>query len=75
MPFFDFKCEKCGHQFNKRVSNEDKAAVKCEKCGHSRVIQMLSPFYSSSPKTSSAGNPGLPGGCAGCSHFGSGCGM
>lgn len=72
MPFFDFKCEKCGHQFNKRVSNEEKKTVKCEECGHPRVVQMLSPFFSSSPR---AGNSGLPGKCEGCCHSGSGCGM
>lgn len=73
MPFFDFKCEKCGHQFNLRVSNEEKSKVKCEKCGHPRVIQLLSPFFSPGSKTSLPSSPRLPGpGCDGCGNAGMG---
>jgi len=73
LPFFDFKCEKCGHQFNLRVSNEEKSKVKCEKCGHPRVIQLLSPFFTAGGSKTSApvNNPGLPG-CGGCGNAGMG---
>lgn len=73
MPFFDFKCEKCGHEFNVRVSSEEKSKVKCEKCEHPRVVQLLSPFFSQGGKSSpSSRNSGFSGNCGGCSHVGSG---
>lgn len=72
MPFFDFKCEKCGHQFTVRVSNDEKSKVKCEKCGHPRVIQLLSPFFSPGSKTASS-TRAFPGpNCEGCSGAGMG---
>ena len=72
MPFFDFKCEKCGHQITVRVSNEEKSKVKCEKCGHPRVIQLLSPFFSPGSKTASS-TRAFPGpNCEGCSGAGMG---
>jgi len=72
VPFFDFKCEKCGHQFTLRVSNEEKSKVKCEKCGHSRVIQLLSPFFAPGSKADS-GRRVMPGpNCEGCSSAGMG---
>lgn len=49
MPFFDFKCEECGHEFVKRVSNEEKSSVKCPQCGNTKVKQLLSPFLRLDP--------------------------
>lgn len=72
MPFFDFKCEKCGHEFEVRVSNAEKDKVKCPECDHPRVKQLLSPFFSSGSRTSSPVRTGLPDGCAGCGQAGMG---
>lgn len=71
MPFFDFKCEKCGHEFNIRVSNAEKNKVKCPECGHKKVKQLLSPFFTAGTKPASPGFSGLPDGCAGCGQAGS----
>ncbi|MGI6488639.1 MAG: zinc ribbon domain-containing protein [Syntrophomonadaceae bacterium] len=70
MPFFDFRCEECGHQFIKRVSNAEKHQVECPECGHRRVKQLLSPFFTSG--SSGDSGPIIPDGCMGCSQAGSG---
>lgn len=73
MPFFDFKCRECGHEFNIRISNQDKDKVRCPQCGTGQVRQMLSPFFTPG---SGKGTPGkrerLPDGCAGCNQAGMG---
>lgn len=34
MPTYDFKCEKCGNQFECFKSINDIAEVTCSTCGH-----------------------------------------
>jgi putative FmdB family regulatory protein len=41
MPLYEYKCEKCGHQFEKIQKFSDKMVKKCPKCG-GRVEQMIS---------------------------------
>lgn len=72
MPFFDFKCEKCNHEFNLRISNEEKSKVKCPECGHPKVKQLLSPFFTAGAKPASPVSSGMPPGCVGCGQAGSG---
>ncbi|MGE5397486.1 MAG: FmdB family zinc ribbon protein [Chitinophagales bacterium] len=72
MPFFDFKCEKCGHVFNIRVSNADKDKVRCPECDHAKVRQLLSPFYSPGGKSLVPVRSKLPDSCAGCGQAGTG---
>lgn len=71
MPFFDFKCERCGHEFLKRVSNEDKGSVKCPQCGHNRVRQLLSPFFAPGSRLSESSNTPSDA-CRGCNAAGTG---
>jgi len=71
VPFFDFKCEECGHEFVKRVSNEEKSSVKCPQCGNTKVKQLLSPFFA--PGSRSGGNNFTPSdACGGCGVAGTG---
>ncbi|MGC2710902.1 MAG: zinc ribbon domain-containing protein, partial [Candidatus Sulfotelmatobacter sp.] len=41
MPLYEYKCEKCGHQFEKIQKFSDKMVKKCPECG-GRVEQMIS---------------------------------
>jgi len=42
MPIFDFKCEGCGHEFEKLVLKSDAPAPVCVSCGSSEVIKKVS---------------------------------
>jgi putative FmdB family regulatory protein len=33
MPTYEYKCESCGHHFEKRQSMSDKPVKTCPKCG------------------------------------------
>jgi putative FmdB family regulatory protein len=41
MPLYEYKCKKCGHQFEKIQKFSDKMVKKCPECGGS-VEQMIS---------------------------------
>src|ERR1700726_705266 len=41
MPLYEYKCEKCGHQFEKIQKFSDKMLKKCPECG-GRIGQMVS---------------------------------
>ncbi len=42
MPIYEYRCLKCGHQFEKLQSISEDAVKKCEKCG-SRVTRLFHP--------------------------------
>lgn len=42
MPIYEYRCLKCGHQFEKFQKISDTAASKCEKCGD-RVTRVFHP--------------------------------
>ncbi len=71
MPIYEYRCLKCGHQFEKLQSVSEDAVRKCEKCG-ARVTRLFHPvavhfkgsgFYStdygerSPPKSTSEEKP------------------
>jgi|Deesub1362A_J573_1020465.scaffolds.fasta_scaffold04562_6 putative FmdB family regulatory protein len=39
MPFYDFKCRKCGKSFTVFASIRDKDKTRCPECGSGDVIQ------------------------------------
>lgn len=50
MPIYEYKCEKCGHSFEKLVFNSDEEPVSCPDCKTKDVKRLLSStgFISSS---------------------------
>ena len=42
MPIYEYKCLKCGHQFEKLQNISDQAVSHCEKCGK-RVTRVFHP--------------------------------
>ncbi len=69
MPVYDYKCRKCGAEFEKFLrSLSSAAAVKCEKCGSSQVTKLVSCCaISSGGKTESAGASRSSHSCGSCS--------
>ena len=45
MPLYDYRCEKCGEEFEQLVSSSKKnAAAKCPKCDSTRTSRQFSSF-------------------------------
>jgi len=42
LPIYEYRCLKCGHQFEKLQSISDHSVKKCEKCG-ARVTRLFHP--------------------------------
>ncbi|MBN2804456.1 MAG: zinc ribbon domain-containing protein [Deltaproteobacteria bacterium] len=44
MPIYEYRCEKCGHQFDMIQKMSDSPVQKCEKCGEEsrRIISQTS---------------------------------
>ena len=41
MPTYDYKCEACGHKFEKFQSIRDPAIRKCPECGRLKVRRLI----------------------------------
>jgi len=76
MQTYDYKCEKCGFEFEELQTMSAPALTDCPKCkgkvkrligGGSGVIFKGKGFYSTDYKKSGAkGTPKKSGGCSGC---------
>lgn len=42
MPIYEYRCLKCGHQFEKLQNISDRPVGRCEKCGE-RVTRLFHP--------------------------------
>ena len=42
MPIYEYKCEKCGHGFEKLVFAGDREKITCPKCGTLKTKKMMS---------------------------------
>ncbi|MEW6019125.1 MAG: FmdB family zinc ribbon protein [Pseudomonadota bacterium] len=42
MPIYEYRCLKCGHQFEKLQNITDRAVSRCEECGE-RVTRVFHP--------------------------------
>lgn len=43
MPFFDYKCDHCGHTEEKLVKQQEKDNIECSKCGKITTRQLSAP--------------------------------
>ncbi len=41
MPTYDYRCEKCGHEFEKMQSITAKSLVKCDECGKDSLKRLI----------------------------------
>jgi len=50
MPTYEYRCDKCGHEFSRveSISKHGGAKVTCPKCKAASVSRVFTPFY---PKT------------------------
>jgi putative FmdB family regulatory protein len=44
MPIFEFKCDRCGDEFERVVFASDSEPVKCPKCSSEETRKLLSVF-------------------------------
>ncbi|MBW1739761.1 MAG: zinc ribbon domain-containing protein [Deltaproteobacteria bacterium] len=51
MPLYEFRCAKCGHEFEQIVFSSDKRPMACPKCGAPKPERLLSIFSSSTSAT------------------------
>jgi putative FmdB family regulatory protein len=75
MPIYEYRCDECGAEFEKRVTRPaDAASVGCPTCGPGHVTRRLSTFAAvTGGSKQSATMPGCPS-AAGCPNRGM-CGM
>ena len=66
MPFYEYHCEACGHDFQVFVKTMNAAAPPCAECDSRDVKRKLSVFGVGSSQA-----PAAPPGCAGCDRGGS----
>jgi putative FmdB family regulatory protein len=67
MPTYDYRCRKCGHEFELFQAITAKPAKRCPKCGRNTAERMIgigagvifkgSGFYETDYKRSAAGRP------------------
>jgi len=60
MPIFDFRCSKCGHEFEELVFGSDRPV--CPKCGGKKLVKQPSAVARKGKGESGGGS-----GCSGCS--------
>jgi putative FmdB family regulatory protein len=56
MPIYEYKCQKCGEKFEKRVGffHSGKCS-QCPKCGDEQAERVFSPFSSTASSCSTTG--------------------
>jgi putative FmdB family regulatory protein len=65
MPIYEFKCRKCGLQFETLTSSsEDGSGLKCPECGEPKPEKLMSKFSASGTESKASGG----GGCGHSSH-------
>jgi putative FmdB family regulatory protein len=61
MPIFEFRCGKCGENFEVFFrSRDEKVAILCPKCGSKKAKRLMSAFAGKVGRTSAGG------GCGSC---------
>ena len=62
MPIYEYRCGKCGEEFEKLVMSGDE--VKCPACKSIKVSRCLSAFSTGASNWGVTEGPSTPGGCA-----------
>lgn len=63
MPLFEYKCESCGHFFEKLVRNDRDIPSKCPECGVETLRKVFSTFSPAVASPSSASPCATQGAC------------
>lgn len=58
MPIFEFKCNKCGREFERLVFTSENDEVECPACGSNETTKEFSVFSCSGIERSLAGSCG-----------------
>ncbi len=63
MPIYEFRCDRCGHEFEELVSWRDieEKRVRCPNCGSNEVRRRLSLFITGSRGSRSGSSCGPSG--------------
>lgn len=72
MPIYEYRCDDCGKEFEKRVARAaDTSGVECPSCGEKHLTQRFSTF------AAVTGSSAAPASCpsAGCCPNSGSCGM
>jgi len=56
MPIFEFRCHKCGKEFERLVFASDKGSVPCPQCGSESTERVLSVFASNATGKMASGS-------------------
>ena len=64
MPIFEYKCEKCGNEFELIVFGSD--LPECPSCGDKNPVKKMSTFGFSVGYKYRSSSPNSGSGCAGC---------
>lgn len=64
MPYYDFRCKKCGHRFTVLTGMSERDKVTCPECKTREVEQLITgcSVRTGSACSSSPGNTGFGGG-------------
>lgn len=54
MPIYEFRCENCGHIFEKICFSSDKTEIACPQCGSGKTNRQLSVFSSNAVERKAA---------------------
>ncbi len=65
MPWYDFRCKQCEHQFGVKVSVEERDGVRCPACDSDQLQRVYSPIM-----VIGGGKPAATGTRGGCSSGG-----
>jgi putative FmdB family regulatory protein len=60
MPIFEFKCDKCGKEFERIVFGSEDSGICCPDCGCNETRKVLSVFSCSGMGKESATSCGSP---------------
>lgn len=62
MPIYEYRCNQCGHQFEKLIQNQNDLPDKCPECGAEGLKKLFSTF--SAGAAASSTSPCADGSCS-----------